>query len=368
MSNSLDDFANAYGVTPEQPAAHIDPLPETDEPERPQYRPPKEMATMPQVATASEVAETGMRGWANRTLGMKLAPSAAEQLDNKWVQQMNYPLRHTKYIAVFSTKGGVGKTVTLQGVASTIGSHRKPVSIIGLDFDAASGLAERMVSNSGTRPTDSVRSFFDKELRTGKGRRPSHQDITSYASTNTENLEVMAGAKWSRDDRLDVPTARAIAAAMEGTYNLVFIDLPGAEESDVARDVLDWCDGLIYVIETKADAFSVGLRGLDAIAERRPELLASTVVVLNHRTNEAVNFSLDDAYSRIAGMRQGEQLEVYELDYDAHIGAGGPMSLSQMSPSTRRTLRKIAGNLMESLPRAERPGLSRVLNARGTVH
>lgn len=290
-------------------------------------------------------------GWLSRLFTRK----AKTDLQAEWVQAVNRPIINPKIVGMVSPKGGVGKTSINQALASTIAVNRSAGGVVGVDGDAQSILVRRMKSITGKPQRGRGITTFSQD----PSLLASAPKVKTFLTTNKEGYSVLPGAGLSGDDRpqfSDIVTSMRVLAHH---YELLFLDLPGARETEAVTGALHFLDGMIYVMATTPDSVYLGKQQLEHIALHYPELMEHTMVILNHQSDGAVKIDLEkekEAISRI-GKTSGT-LPVYEVGYDPHMYEGGGMSVDMLKKPAQRDFLKIAAALFDTLDLASPPKIN----------
>lgn len=293
-------------------------------------------------------ATSGWRGWLNK-IGFNLSRSDAEQQFDTWVRAINQPSGgYPKIVAFTGPKGGVGKTITNIAIGSTIAQQRSAGGVVGVDADESSLLVRRVKSVTGKpQRGKSVATFAtDTSLKTD-GRPKVH----TYLTTNAEGYSVLPGVELSNDEGLTPDGLAASLTTLAHHFDLVLVDLPGAREAKITKAGINMADAMVYVMSTSPDALFLGRRHLEDIAAKRPDLLAHTVVILNHQS--ARHVGKDELEKTIRDIERlsktGDGVAVFETGFDQHIAEGGGFSIGLADEATRRDYVKISAAVMDAV-------------------
>ena len=250
-------------------------------------------------------------------------PGRAERARRELEDRIAAPITGCRRVAVFTLKGGVGKTTTTVGLGSTFATYRAD-RVVAVDGSPDAGtLHARVRGGEGRSPRD---------LIAGASSLARYADVRANITQTPTGLEVVAATMDpSISEGFNENDYRKIAAILERFYSLILTDCgPGALHS-VIWPVLRQADQLVIVCAPSVDGARSASLTLDWLEQHNFEKLArSAVVVLNAvRPKAAVNLAqLEEHFTRRCRT-------VVQVPFDRHLEAGAEIALAELSPATR---------------------------------
>jgi MinD-like ATPase involved in chromosome partitioning or flagellar assembly len=250
-------------------------------------------------------------------------PGRAERARHELEDRIAAPITGCRRVAVFTLKGGVGKTTTTVGLGSTFATYRAD-RVVAVDGSPDAGtLHARVRGGEGRSPRD---------LIAGASSLARYADVRANITQTPTGLEVVAATMDpSISEGFNENDYRKIAAILERFYSLILTDCgPGALHS-VIWPVLRQADQLVVVCAPSVDGARSASLTLDWLEQHNFEKLArSAVVVLNAvRPKAAVNLAqLEEHFTRRCRA-------VVQVPFDRHLEAGAEITLAELSPATR---------------------------------
>jgi pilus assembly protein CpaE len=238
-----------------------------------------------------------------------------------------------RMVAVFSTKGGVGKSTVATNVASAM----------------------------ARRVDDEVVTLMDADLQFGDvsvmlGMPPDHTVVDAAASIQYADPELMRNLVSRLDSGLCVlpapsePTMAAaippedmtaVCAALQGISSFLVVDLPTSFD-DTTLAVLEAADDVLLVASMDIPSvknLKIGMQALDLVAIAGPKLR----LVLN-RSNAQVKLDVREV-EHVLGLRAAFAVP-YDIAVPLSINAGVPVVLHDPRSAAARALDHIAGALL----------------------
>jgi MinD-like ATPase involved in chromosome partitioning or flagellar assembly len=250
-------------------------------------------------------------------------PGRAERARRELEGRIAAPITGCRRVAVFTLKGGVGKTTTTVGLGSTFATYRAD-RVVAVDGSPDAGtLHARVRGGEGRSPRD---------LIAGASSLARYADVRANITQTPTGLEVVAATMDpSISEGFNENDYRKIAAILERFYSLILTDCgPGALHS-VIWPVLRQADQLVIVCAPSVDGARSASLTLDWLEQHNFEKLArSAVVVLNAvRPKAAVSLAqLEEHFNRRCRA-------VVQVPFDRHLEAGAEIALAELSPATR---------------------------------
>lgn len=291
-------------------------------------------------------ATTGVRGRINRVLGTRLPPTAAEEAYEAERRSIQAPVPTIKYVGVLHAKGGVGSSSVLQMLGNTLTDQRRE-PVYAIDADYGGSLLGRTLDASGTNSPRSTRALYRWNPRTG-------EHFGSMFTRTPQGLMVIGNPNDTGEDRMTWPEFNDVFAKFPKEGPLRLIDMPH-RDSPLFGPLLSGLHSIVVVTTPEKDAVNLSQKLLEAIRGpmSRPDLVASMVVVVNHRSpadpliDEArlePFFERGDDRGAAAGLKR-----VLYTRYDEHLAEGGPVDYTLVDADTRRRYVTIAAAVVARL-------------------
>lgn len=275
---------------------------------------------------------SGWQGWVYRITDgrIRLRPGRAERARRELAARIATPITGCRRVAVFTLKGGVGKTTTTVGLGTTFATHRAD-RVVAVDGSPDAGtLGTRVRGGEGRSPRD---------LIAGASALARYADVRARITQTPTGLEVVASTMDpSISEGFNENDYRKIAAILERFYSLILTDCgPGALHS-VIWPVLRQADQLLIVCAPSVDGARSASLTLDWLEQHNFDRLArSAVVVLNAvRPKAAVSLAqLEEHFTRRCRA-------VVQVPFDRHLETGAEIELSELAPETRYAYLRLA--------------------------
>jgi MinD-like ATPase involved in chromosome partitioning or flagellar assembly len=287
---------------------------------------------------------SGWQGWMYRITDGRIRPrpGRAERARRELAARIAAPITGCRRVAVFTLKGGVGKTTTTVGLGTTFASHRAD-RIVAVDGSPDAGtLGARVRGGEGRSPRD---------LIAGASSLARYADVRANITQTPTGLEVVASTMDpSISEGFNENDYRKIAAILERFYSLILTDCgPGALHS-VIWPVLRQADQLLIVCAPSVDGARSASLTLDWLEQHHFDRLArSAVVVLNAvRPKAAVNLAqLEEHFARRCRA-------VVQVPFDRHLETGAEIDLGELAPETRDAYLRLAAAVADGFAASSR--------------
>jgi len=287
---------------------------------------------------------SGWQGWVYRITDGRIRPrpGRAERARRELAARIAAPITGCRRVAVFTLKGGVGKTTTTVGLGTTFASHRAD-RIVAVDGSPDAGtLGARVRGGEGRSPRD---------LIAGASSLARYADVRANITQTPTGLEVVASTMDpSISEGFNENDYRKIAAILERFYSLILTDCgPGALHS-VIWPVLRQADQLLIVCAPSVDGARSASLTLDWLEQHNFDKLArSAVVVLNAvRPKAAVNLAqLEEHFTRRCRA-------VVQVPFDRHLETGAEIDLGELAPETRDAYLRLAAAVADGFAASSR--------------
>jgi len=345
---SGDPAAEAF-YPPENPAAHRVPAQSPAVYRRPvpaarETYLPTDRAVLDDVAKRgkSVPAKNGWRGKLHSILRLNVAPGKDELYEMSLEERVLRIVRSTFPIAVIGVKGGVGKTVVTEALASTF-SEVRGGRVIAVDADADAG---NLVSRHGRESALSIADLVaDSSLR-------RYLDVRAHTSRDKDtNLEVLAGPDFARTDmplrHVDIEAAMPI---LKEHYSVVLMDTGTGLKTNLMTSILGQSRALVVVSSASIDALEETQVTLDWLRHNGyQQLLDTAVLVINTTVRGKLNVDVAKAVERFSRQIRAERIVV--CPFDTHIHEGKEITLELLSPKSRRRYLELAAAVADLFPK-----------------
>ena len=288
-----------------------------------------------------EPPEMGWRREAWRLGARRLRPSARELRHRDWTRQIRRSLRSPKVVAVFSPKGGVGKTTTTLQLGQVLSTLRGDL-VAALDANPDSGNLVKRVREPYSVATAG-------ELHRDRANVVRYADLMPYLTQSDSGLCVVR-CDPSAAARLGPQEYREILELLTRFYSMVMIDLGTGMRESAFLSILDVADAVVAVSRPTFDAAEVLAEGLHWLAVRFPHKIAAATMVLNaveSRPGQLDTDRLTEQFGHWVG-------RILSVPYDRHLAGGGVPQWPLLARHTQDSYLELAAGIVGSLPN-ERP-------------
>lgn len=323
------------------PAPDFDPAPgSVPEPEpRDERRGRGERLLRPEdyITEPVEPPAMGWRRTAWRAGMRRLQPGARELRHRDWTRQIRRSLRSPKVVAVFSPKGGVGKSTTALQVGEVLARLRGDL-VAALDANPDSG-------NLVKRVREPYSAYTAGELHRDRARMQRYADMMPYLTQADSGLCVVRSDP-AASARLGPQEYHEILELLTRYYSVVMIDLGTGMREPAFLSIVDAADAVVAVSRPTFDAAEVLAEGLDWLAERFPQKIADATMVLNavdtgpgQLNADRLTVNFDDWVGR-----------VLRVPYDGHLATGGVPQWPLLTRHTQDAYLELTAGIVSSLP------------------
>ena len=282
----------------------------------------------------------GWRGLLYRATGLDLGPSAAELHERGLVEQVTSSFTGTRRVLFVNPKGGVGKTTTCLGVASTFGTHRGR-GVVAFDNNPTRGtLGLRAHQDTHRRTVTDLLAELPQVRRVG--------DLSGYTRAQRDaHFAVLAS---DEDPRLAVARDEAdylaVLEVLDTFYEVICVDTGNDVTAPVFTAALSSADQLVVVTGASWDSAHSASWLLDHLVQHgHRQLVERAVTVLNGpRGRDAA--SLREHFTR-------RTRAVHDVPFDPALESGDEMHLADLRPATRRAWLEVSASIASGF--ADRP-------------
>jgi chromosome partitioning protein len=263
-------------------------------------------------------------------------PTRAADHEASLRDHIRTPLGSAFPVAVVNLKGGVGKTVVVEALGSTLAEVRDD-RIIAVDLDegdlmerhgagGALSMAELVANNTVTR----------------------YADVRAYSYANASGLEVLgpqaySGTGW-RPARGDVVK---VFSLLRNHYSVVLLDCAKGLTTDVMKAVLPEAQALVVVASASEGAVRRARTTLEWLSHNGYRRLTESAVLAVNHVEPA---KLDAAAAREVQRLQSQLSAAVMLPFDRHFRDGEQITLAKLSRNSRRAYLDLAAALADVFP------------------
>jgi len=266
-------------------------------------------------------------------------PSSARErksVEQRVARRLDGP---TRFVAVLSRKGGVGKTTVSTLLGMTLASLRED-RVIAIDANPDRGtLAERI-----TKTTDATVRDLVNDAATIQ----AFSDFQSRVSRDETRLDVLASdMNPNLQEEFDEHDYETVADLAQRFYSIVLTDCGTGMVHTVMRATLDRADQLVVVSGGSIDEARLTSETISWLEANGYESLArNAVVALNTSTHGTDLVSLDEIENHFASRVR----DIVRVPYDPHLATGAAIKFSALKPLTIESIRELAASVVDGLP------------------
>ena len=245
----------------------------------------------------------------------------------------------TRFVAVLSRKGGVGKTTisTLLGMAL---ADVRDDRVIAIDANPDRGtLAERVNKQTLSTVRDIV--SLGPTIR-------DFNELSTHVSRDATRLDVLAsGTDPNETDEFDADDYNAVADVAARYYSVVLTDCGTGVVHSVMRATLQRADSIVVVSGGSVDEAQLASETLTWLeANDYGDLAKNAIVALNTSTQGTNLVKLDEIEAHF----RSRVRDVVRIPYDPELAAGTVIRYDALHPFTRDSARRLATLVMDGLP------------------
>jgi MinD-like ATPase involved in chromosome partitioning or flagellar assembly len=259
-------------------------------------------------------------------------PGARERRHRHWSRLARRTLRGPKVVAVFSPKGGVGKSTTTLQLGQALATVRGDL-VVALDANPDSG-------NLIKRVREPYSVYSAGELYDRRGQIDRHADLGPYL-TEAEGGLCVVRSDPAAADRLGPAQYRALLELLSRFYSIVVVDLGTGMRESAFLAIIDAADAVVAVTRPSFDSAEVLVEGIDWLARRFPTKIAAATVVVNaaRRPSERLDMELGRRVTN-----------VLRIPHDRHLAAGGVPQWLRLTRRTQDAYLELAATVVDGLP------------------
>jgi MinD-like ATPase involved in chromosome partitioning or flagellar assembly len=245
----------------------------------------------------------------------------------------------TRFIPVFTRKGGVGKTTVTTLLGMAMASVRDD-RVIAIDANPDRGtLAERIHKTTHSTVRNVVKQVKDIYGFT---------DFSEMVSRDETRLDVLAS---DTDPQLsaafDDNDSDIVADQAAKYYSVALTDCGTGIVHSVMTATLKRADGIVIVSGGSVDEARLASETLTWLESNGyGELARNAVVAINTATHATTLVKLEEIEAHFNSRVRA----VVRMPYDPHLAAGSVVNFKELRPLTRNSARDLAALVMDGLP------------------
>jgi len=267
----------------------------------------------------------------------RIRPGARELRHRDWTRRIRRSLRSPKIVAVFSPKGGVGKSTTALQVGEVLARLRGDL-VAALDANPDSGNLVKRVREPYSVSTAG-------ELHRDRAEIERYADLMPYLTQADSGLCVVRSDPGAAA-RLGPTEYREILRLLTRFYAVVVIDLGTGMREPAFQSIIEAADSVVAVTRPTFDAAEVLIEGLDWLAGRFGDKITDATMVLN---------GVDPDPGRLDAGRLAEDFadrvgRVLSVPHDRHLASGGVPQWPLLTRHGQDAYLRLAANIVDALP------------------
>ena len=309
---------------------------QTDAPAAPAPRTSRLLRPEDYLTEPDEPPQMGWRSAAWRLGMQRIRPGRREQEHWSWQEMIREPVTSPKIIAVFSPKGGVGKSTTALQLGHVLAMVRGDLAV-ALDANPDSGnLVKRMKEPHSRRSADDLHRDAERLHR--------YTDLLPYLTRADSGLCVVR-SNPDASTRLGPDEYRRILQVLSQYYAFTVADLGTGMREPAFLAIMEAADALVAVTEPAFDAAEVAIEGIDWLNQQFPEKIRAGTVVIN--SVRAGSAPIDAG--RLAGDFDLYVDQVLEVPHDPHLATGGVPRWPLLARSAQDAYLKLTSTIVDLL-------------------
>jgi len=246
-------------------------------------------------------------------------------------------MRSPKIIAVFSPKGGVGKSTTTIELGHVLAQVRGDL-VAAVDANPDSGnLVKRMREPYSTYGID--------DLHRDASRLSRHSDLLPYLTQDDNGLSVVRSATGA-GERLGPEGYRQVLDVLSRFYTVILVDLGTGMREAAFLSIVDRADALVAVTHPTFDAAEVAIEGIDWLRRRFAGKIGAGTLVLNAIEPRYPKVNAD----RLATEFGKHMVHVLRVPRDPHLARGGAPQWTLLDNRTQDAYMVLAATVIDGMP------------------
>lgn len=286
---------------------------------------------------SADPPELGWQRLAFRLGARRVHPGGRELRYREWHRLIRRPMHGPKVIAVFSPKGGVGKSTTASQLGHVLATIRGD-QVAALDANPDSGNLVRRVSGRYS-------VFSASDLYRDAGRLERYSDLAPYMTQASSGLSVIRSDP-SVGHRLGPDAYQDILELLSLFYSTIIIDLGTGIREPSFLALMHAADGVIAVTGPAFDAAEVVIEGIGRLSQEFPAKIGAGAALINAVEPERGRADVD----RLAGQLGTRMAQVLHVPRDRHLATGGVAHWELLASQTQDAYLELAAAVVGALP------------------
>jgi MinD-like ATPase involved in chromosome partitioning or flagellar assembly len=245
----------------------------------------------------------------------------------------------TRFIAVLTRKGGVGKTTLTTLLGMALADVRED-RVIAIDANPDRGtLAERITKNTRATVRDVV---------TRGDSLTTFSEFQTLISRDMTRLDVLASdTDPTVVEAFDEDDYNAVADMAERFYSVVVTDCGTGMLHSAMTATLQRADAIVVVSGGSVDEARLASETLTWLESNGyPELVKDAVVALNTATQATNLVKLEEIEAHFASRVRA----IVKIPYDPSLATGSVIQFDQLRPHTHQAARDLAALVVDGIP------------------
>ncbi len=245
----------------------------------------------------------------------------------------------TRFVAVLSRKGGVGKTTVSTLLGMALAGIRED-RVVAVDANPDRGtLAERIVKTTD----ETVRDLVDHAHEIH-----AFSDFQKRVSRDETRLDILASdTNPNLQDEFDADDYNTVAELAKRFYSIVLTDCGTGMIHSVMKATLDRADQLVVVSGGSLDEARLTSETISWLENNGyEELSRNAVVALNTATQGTDLLILDELEDHFASRVR----DIVRIPYDPLLATGATIHFHALKPFTQEAIRELAASVIDGLP------------------
>ncbi|OJX62113.1 MAG: hypothetical protein BGO95_00040 [Micrococcales bacterium 73-13] len=262
-----------------------------------------------------------------------------KSLEQRIARRLDGP---TRFVAVLSRKGGVGKTTVSMLLGMALASIRED-RVVAIDANPDRGtLAERIAKTT----EETVRDLVDHAAEIH-----AFSDFQRRVSRDETRLDVLASdTNPNLQHEFDADDYATVADLAKRFYSIVLTDCGTGMIHSVMKATLDRADQLVVVSGGSLDEARLTSETISWLENNGYEELArNAVVALNTATQGTDLLILDELEEHFASRVR----DIVRVPYDPLLATGATIRFGALKPLTQESIRELAASVVDGLPAPE---------------
>jgi MinD-like ATPase involved in chromosome partitioning or flagellar assembly len=284
-----------------------------------------------------EPPELGWQRFAFQLGVRHVKPGQRERQHRTWHRLIRRQLRSPKVIAVFSPKGGVGKSTTTVELGQVLSWVRGDL-IAALDANPDSG-------NLVKRLPEPYSEYSALELGRDADQLARYNDMLPYLTRDNSGLCVVRSSDDAAE-RLGPDEYRTILGLLSRFFSVIITDLGTGVREAGFLSIIDAADAVVAVTEPTFDAAEVAMEGIEWLRRRYPGKIGAGTLVLNATESHYTHVDT----GRLATEFGKHMVRVLRVPRDPHLAMGGVPQWPLLAKQTQDAYLELAAHVMDGLP------------------